>query len=374
MKRKQIIAIVVVVVVLAVLVYLQIRTWRHFDWEKFKDGSEGINWLRVLFAVILIYAADFMRAVRWKIFLRPSSPRANWRGLIAPQYVGFAGLALLGRPGEFIRPYLIARRENLTFGSQVALWFVERAFDTGAVAIILAVDIFLVPGMKEDYPRWQAFGYGLSAAFLAFAVLVVALAKRGPAISAWVCRRVSKLSTTLGSRIEARLRALSSGLDAIRDWPSFLECAAISFIIWMVIAFAYRQVTHAYPADTGLPALELREVVLLMSASVAGGVIQLPVVGGGSQLATIAVLSQTFGYSDSPELAVSCGMLLWLVTFMSVTPLGLALARYEHVSLRKITEESQQAERAMERGELNRKRQPTPNGSTAVSDSRTKSG
>lgn len=358
MKRKQIIAIVVVVVVLGALVYLQIRTWRHFDWEKFWDGSEGINWLRVLFAVFLIYAADFLRAVRWKIFLRPSSPKANWRGLIAPQYVGFAGLALLGRPGEFIRPYLIARRENLTFGSQVALWFVERAFDTGAVAILLAVDLFLVPGMREDYPHWQAFGYALLGAFLGFVVLLVSLAKQGPAISAWVCRRVSKLSKGLGSKIEARLRALSSGLNAIQDWPSFLQCGLISFVIWIVIAFAYRQVTHAYPADTGLPALDLREVILLMAASVAGGVVQLPVVGGGSQLATIAVLSQTFGYSDSPELAVSCGMLLWLVTFMSVTPLGLALARYEHVSLRKITEESQQAERAMERGERNGRPHP----------------
>ena len=348
MKRKQIIVLLVVMVVLGLLVYMQIRTWRRFDWQKFKEGSEGINWLRVLFAILLIYAADFMRAVRWKIFLRPSAPHANWRGLIAPQYVGFAGLALLGRPGEFIRPYLIARRENLTFASQVALWFVERAFDTGAVAIMLAADLFLIPGMREDYPRWQPFGYGLVAAFLAFVALLVALATRGPSISSWVCRRISSVSPRIGSKIEARLLSLASGLDAIQDFRSFSQCAIISIIIWIVIAMAYRQVTHAYPVATGLPDLNLPEVILLMSASVAGGVIQLPVVGGGSQLATIAVLSQTFGYADSPELAVSCGMLLWLVTFMSVTPLGLALARYEHVSLRKLTVESQAAEHAME--------------------------
>lgn len=348
MKRKQILILLVAFVVLATLVYLQIRTWRRFDWEKFKEGSEGISWLRVLFAIALIYLADFLRAARWKIFLRPSSPNANWRGLIAPQYVGFAGLALLGRPGEFIRPYLIARRENLTFASQVALWFVERAFDTGAVAVMLAADLFLVPGMREDYPHWQPFGYGLIAAFLALVTLLVALAKRGPAIASWVCRRISVLSPTLGTKLEARLLSMAAGLDAIQDFRSFTQSAAISLIIWVVIAMAYRQVTHAYPVSTGLPDLNLPEVVLLMAASVAGGVIQLPVVGGGSQLATIAVLSQTFGYADSPELAVSCGMLLWLVTFMSVTPLGLALARYEHVSLRKLTEESQEAEQEME--------------------------
>ena len=350
MNRKRLIITALVIAVLAALVYWQIRTWRRFDWEKFATGTEGIDWYRVGWAVLLIYFADFLRAVRWKIFLRNSAPNANWRGLVAPQYVGFAGLALLGRPGEFIRPYLIARRENLTFSSQVALWFIERAFDTGAVTLMLAADLFFVPYMRNDYPGWRPFGYALLGVFAAFVVLLVALAKRGPAISAWVCRQISHVSPGLGAKAEARLSSMASGLDAIQDWRSFAQCCLISAIIWVIVAFAYRSVTHAYPVETGLPALNIPEVILLMAASVAGGVIQLPVVGGGSQLATIAVLSQTFGYTDAPELAVSCGMLLWLVTFMSVMPLGLALARFEHVSLRNLEKESQEAEHRLEAG------------------------
>ena len=37
MKRKQFILLLVIVGVLAVLVYFQFRTWRRFDWEKFKS-------------------------------------------------------------------------------------------------------------------------------------------------------------------------------------------------------------------------------------------------------------------------------------------------------------------------------------------------
>jgi len=55
-------------------------------------------------------------------------------------------------------------------------------------------------------------------------------------------------------------------------------------------------------------------------------------------------------FEVGPELAVSAGIMFWLVTFMSVAPLGLVLARHEHVSLRKLTRESENIESAEERG------------------------
>ena len=354
MNRKRIILLLAVLALLALMVYLQIREWRHFDWARFIAGTEGINWLMVLYAVLLVYAADFLRAVRWKIFLRPTLPNAPWTALISPQYVGFAGLALLGRPGEFIRPYLIAKRVDSTLSAQMGIWFVERAFDTGAVALIVAGDLFLVPVMREAYPEWRIAGYALLAAEVGLVALIWAMWARGEAIARWVCRRLTPISAALGTRVEHRLRVLSAGLNAIHDAVSATECVLISLAMWMLMAYAYRAVTHAYPAETGLPGLDLPEVILLMGASVAGGVIQLPVIGGGSQLATIAVISQTFGYSDNPELAVSCGILLWLITFMSVIPIGLALAHREHISLRRLTSESQAAEHAVEAGQEQR--------------------
>ncbi len=150
------------------------------------------------------------------------------------------------------------------------------------------------------------------------------------------------ISAEFGSSIEKKLRSLSDGLHTVKDVGSLAQLSVISLLIWLLVALAYRYVTHAFPLYTDLPTLNFAEVVLLMFVSVAGGVITLPVVGGGSQLATIAVLSQTFGYADTPELAVACGMLLWLVTFMSIIPGGLVLARREHVSLRRLESEAGQ--------------------------------
>jgi uncharacterized protein (TIRG00374 family) len=339
-RKKQVLTILVVFVILAALVYLQVREWRRFDWEKFKAGTSNINWWGILLGVVFVHFADFLRAIRWKIFLRPTRPNVPWISLIAPQFVGFAGLALLGRPGELIRPYLLAKRSGTTVPAQIAIWFVERAFDIGAVTLLLAVDIFFIlpPNLRQ---QWQAGGYILIFLFLAFVAMLFALWRHGAKISNGLCRVLNPVSKPFASALEHKLRSASGGLHTMHNWRSFFEASAISAVIWFLVALAYRQVTHAFPIQTGLPSLDIPEVILLMGASVAGGALQLPLVGGGSQLATIAVLSSSFGDIVTPELAVAAGILFWIVTFISVAPLGIVFARYEHVSLRKLPAEAE---------------------------------
>jgi hypothetical protein len=68
-------------------------------------------------------------------------------------------------------------------------------------------------------------------------------------------------------------------------------------------------------------------------------------VGGGSQLATISALDHVFDIVPK-ELAVSCGIMLWLVTFVAVVPLGLLLAHRERLSLSKLSKETEDAEQS----------------------------
>jgi len=84
--------------------------------------------------------------------------------------------------------------------------------------------------------------------------------------------------------------------------------------------------------------MDVSHVLLLMGFSMIGSLVQLPAVGGGSQMAVIGALQVIYGIP--PEMAVSCGILLWIVTFMSCVPVGLAYAHRGHLSLRKLSAES----------------------------------
>jgi len=336
--------------VLLALVYLQFREWRTFDWSKFLENTRDLSWLHVGYGVLLIYSAYVLRALRWKIFLRPVRKNASTLALISPTVVGFTGLVALGRPGELIRPYLIARRVNLSFSSQLAVWTVERIFDLGAFTILMVGAIFLPTKLRlfamerPVYYHWlHVTGYLLSGLVLLLFAIAMLLSYQGPRIADWAERRLSHLGQNLGHRIAQRVREFSRGLHTIHGPFSFLQLAFISLGMWWIIAVSYEQVTRAYGAP--MQAMSTTQVLLLMGSSMVGSMVQLPGVGGGSQLATIEALDKVFQVPR--ELAVSCGILLWLVSFVAVTPIGLLLAHHERLSLRKVADESEKAEASM---------------------------
>jgi len=272
-------------------------------------------------------------------------PETSTVGLIPPTLIGFTGLTLLGRPGELIRPYLIARRANLTFSSQMAVWAIERIFDIGGFTVLMVLAIFLPTELRflpnpEIYPRLRVGGFLLIALVTGLALGAVLIAKFGEALAAWIENRFAHLAANLGHRVAQKVREFHGGLDTIHGPISFLQLSGVSVLLWWLIALAYREVTHAY--GTPLEHMTVSKVLLLMGSAMLGSLIQLPGVGGGSQLATISALEHIFNASH--ELAASCGILLWLATFVSVVPVGLLLAHRERLSLRKLSEESEHEE------------------------------
>ncbi len=345
MNKKRLLISAVVIAILLALVYTQVRTWRRFDWDRFFSQLGGVDWLMVIAGIGLIHLTYLLRAVRWKIFLRPVIDTPA-RRMIAPTYIGFTALALLGRPGEFIRPYVIARKEGLSVSSQFGVWVVERIFDLAAYGILATVDIFLAKELPQHLVR---IGFLRTDVFVAVRIVLIAMTVglvsaayymryRGAKVADWLEAKLRPIAPKAAVHVAAKARALGEGLNTIHDLRSFLQLAGTSLAIWFCITLAYLEVVHAYPALNDLP---YSEIMLLVGFSMVGGIVQLPAIGGGSQLMTIAGL---IFFGVEKELAVSCGILLWLVTFVSVTPVGLILARHEHISIRKLSKQGRAEE------------------------------
>lgn len=339
MKRHRWLVMGAVFALLVLLVYIQFRTLKSFQWSALAQAFHSIRWLQLVLATALIYGAYITRAFRWSIFLRPTKP-ATPAQMIPAQFIGFTAIAVLGRLGEFVRPYLVARRQQVTFTSQLAVYTVERVFDLLAAAVIIAGTLSISTSVQTlPYHReLRHFGYLGIALALLLALVAVAIRFAGPRIADLSERAFSVLSKKAGHAVREKVLAFSLGLDVVGSWTELLLILFYSFLTWGMIVLAYVETVHAFrlPELASIPAAQ---TVVLMAASMAGSVLQLPMVGGGSQLGTIDALHMILGVGA--EAATACGLTLFAVTFLTVIPAGLIFARVEHVSLRNVARDSE---------------------------------
>jgi uncharacterized membrane protein YbhN (UPF0104 family) len=137
-------------------------------------------------------------------------------------------------------------------------------------------------------------------------------------------------SQAAGNSAAEKVRLFRDGLNVIDNLPDFLLASALSLATWVGIAITYVLTLKAFPAP--VHTLTIADTLLLMGFSVVGGVVQLPGVGGGAQALTIGALTELFGIPAA--LAVSAGLMVWLISSMCVVPFGLIYAKVEGISLR----------------------------------------
>jgi uncharacterized membrane protein YbhN (UPF0104 family) len=311
------------IVMIAVLIVLQATQWRQFQWREFWAYAKSVSVTRVLIAVAAIYCAYAVRAIRWRVLAGIThTPVLH---LLSPTIVGFTATAMLGRAGELVRPWLISSREKLSFESQMLVWVVERLFDTATAVVLIGAALILTSARIPYIEAFRVVG-------VAAIVFVVA----GAALIGWFAVHdetgAAPESKSRALRfIAARAHHIASAARTLASPAPLLSATGLSVLMWMLIASAYFAVLHSFTAEAAH--LGTVQVLVLMGFSLAGSLIPLPA-AGGQQLAVVAALVAVFGLPS--DLAVSCGILLWLATWMSIVPVGLVLLRGEGLTLRSL--------------------------------------
>lgn len=342
MKKKQWIVYLVGAAVLVALAWWA-RAHVHFQWSVFREQLQHLDWSLIALGVAMIWLGYGLRAVRWALLIKPQK-RVSSLSLVGSQVLGFTAVALFGRLADFVRPYLVAKRVQLPLSSQIAIYTIERMFDLGSTALIFAAALLFAPD-RATLPHHEALersAVGALLVALALGVMAVVVRAAGKAVAELTGRILSVLSPALGNAVSGKILAFRDGLNAIGSVGDFLLTSLISLVMWGMITVAYLATMHAFVLSPELSTITLARVLVLMAASMASSIVQLPVVGWFTQIGVTAGAMKGL-FDVPPEPALGCGAMLLVVTFLFVIPLGLVWARFEHVSLKKISEESELA-------------------------------
>lgn len=312
------------------------RSARAFDWGLALDAVARLRWGWLLVALIPIFGTYYGRALRWEVFLRPQKARPSMRNLLVATIIGFTAITIFGRGGDFVRPYLIAVKEQVPLASQVASWFLERVFDLLMASLLLAFALTRLHATSVHVAGklgWVLiFGgriVGISCALVLGAVL--SLRHFAEPFRRWLLKVLFCLPERWYARLEKLLNAFVLGIDSIRSNRALALMLAYSVLEWVLIGMCYWCLAQAY---VGVITITIVDVLILMAFVSFGGVVQIPGVGGGTQVVAALVLIELYGVRL--ELATSFAFLLWILTFVAIIPVGFVLALKEGLGWRKL--------------------------------------
>lgn len=346
MKRGQwILGLVVFAALAALFAYEQ--HLHPFHWGTFAEEFRRARWSKVLIGAGCIYLAFIFRAVRWAWLLRPKK-RVPILSLLDTQVMGFTAVALIGRIADLVRPYLVAKKTGLSLGSQIAVWAADRLFDGGSMAILFCAAILLSPaGSLPHQETFNRFGRGGLILTVGGALFLFAVRVAGKPVISFCERALSPVSDKLAQAVGQRIRAFHNGLDMLRTPADFAVTLSLSLCMWGLITFAYVEGTGAFAPDGITSSQMWAKCLALMAGGGVASVFQLPVIGWFTQIAALQVMLRPL-FGMTPETAMACAATLLVITFLSVAPIGLIWAQFEHVNLRKATVESEHADRDFE--------------------------
>jgi glycosyltransferase 2 family protein len=350
-KLRKYLTFAIVAVVLAFIVYELEHSGalKNFDWRMVAESVRNANLSLLLLAVAAIYVCYALRALRWMQFSHALG-RTHFWNVYKATLMGFTCLFLLGRPGEPIRPVLIAKKDSLPVAGMFGVFFLERISDIAATAVLagVALALFQQSGLvNERTAHLLVFARSVGRALLYGLVVVVAMLVyfrfHGARLLTNFLRN-PRWRTGWREKVVVLIEGFSEGLQAIRTWNDLFLLTLYTALHWILVAFVYLWVLHAFGGR--LATLGFTDALLVLAFGMVGSVAQLPGVGGGAQASTILVLTLVFGVEHEP--AVAASVVVWLISFASVCLAGIPLMLSEGWSMGDLRRMVQEQERASE--------------------------
>lgn len=321
----------VVLVILGALVYRSrgIIGLEGFSWKRLTQSLWQARGSLLVVSLVTIYAGYAVRSLRWIRFSRYLGRLRFWN-VYSSTVMGFCAIFLLGRAGEPIRPLLIARKERLPVSSMFGIYVLERLFDGVATAVVAGLGLLLLPRMAVSRTPSPALVGAMRTTGIVLLVLLVAAAVslvyfRLYGAAAMERRLVGwRKASGWKPRAAGVLAGLSGGLLAIQSLGDLVAAISYSAVHWTLVATIYVWVAWSFGvADQQLGRMGFSGAMLVLAFTMVGSTLQLPGVGGGSQVASFLAYTGVFGVEKEPAAAAS--IVLWLITFAASSLAGAPL-------------------------------------------------
>jgi glycosyltransferase 2 family protein len=279
----------------------------HFDWSLFVASLWNIQpgWLAAsIVATLLTYVA---RAFRWQVLLNPLK-QVRMGPLISTNVLGFSAIYLIGRPGEFVRPLWLTRREQIPLTASVATIIVERFLDTLMIIALFAtalLSVHLPSAADKTVVLMKNTAWVLLASSIAAMLFLFFFRSNIDRVIRFVPF----------AKLKSLLRNFSEGLSFLDKSRSFGLAILHSIFTWIVIALQFWFMLLGMNFHFSISA-----ATLVLVGSAIGSIAQVPGIGGGFQAGYVFCMTTFF--SVPAEQAIATSLIAWVSSYVPTVAAG----------------------------------------------------
>ncbi len=306
------------------------------EWGALGEILEQIKLPWVLAAAVILLGEFVIRAMRWKVLLRPLGTAVRLSDLFAAQVIGAAvNIFLPLRAGEIAKPVVATRRTGHPLAAVVATAVMERVYDLfGMLTVLVLMAAVLAPDAgsgasaenRELVHNLKLYGglFGLLA--MSCMGIFFALATRERAARSVFAVIVSVAPPPIRDRFLELFDGFVAGLGNTRDRKGLLQAGLLSVWMWLDGALAIWCLFRAF--EMALPFGAACFVAVAIALTVA-----LPQAPGFIGVFHIAIEKTMILWGQPLLHAKGFAIIFWAVSFLPVAVVGLIALWQEGLSL-----------------------------------------
>jgi len=226
---KRILRIVFSVIIIVISIWYATK---DIDFHELKRIILEANYLWALFSIPIILLSHWIRARRWKTMLEPAlkvkSP-STWN-LFSAVMIGYAFNCVLPRGGEFVRPFVYARREKVSFTSTFATIIVERVIDVITLLLLFAFVFFFLSSQIVHVIGEIDINKVLTVVGLFLFVVIVSFYP--PVFRFLIYKLLKPISNKLYDKVSLLFDKFLRGFAVIKSPGDYLKLILESIAIW----------------------------------------------------------------------------------------------------------------------------------------------
>jgi glycosyltransferase 2 family protein len=312
----------------------------YFFFRSVESWDEVLRYLtdvNVFFAILIVVMVPLhfvTRTWRWNLLLKHEKTGISFYNRFAGNALGFTVSMLFpGRLGEIVRPFYLAKKEDMPKGFVLGTIVVERIFDIFTMCILLGLFLISQPLYasifhvnQQMYSRLYFWGFvGLGAATFMMLVTLSLYFFRGKTLNVinFLLRPMPDKWTI---KILLLVEEFIQGLKFFHSLKNLLAYIGLSFVVWLEIIFYYWIFFLAYNIDVSFFFLFPYVFMLMVGAS-----IPTPGMVGGFHYFSKVGLTSFYGLD--PNLAIGMTLVIHTVQFVVTCLTGYAILWKEGISL-----------------------------------------